>query len=117
MSDEQAPLTIRLMGMMRYLSAARVQGVTPEQPSPRGVVEKADALEAAFQLGVAIDQAQDEGQLPLDRAAWMASLLMVIRDHLQPLPPGLADDGQTDHATEDLAEMVANLRNAPDPKT
>jgi hypothetical protein len=37
---------------------------------------------------------------------------MVIRDYIEPLHPGIALDGVTDPATDDLAEMVSAIRGA-----
>ena len=98
--------------MMQYLLAAYAQQVTPEVPTPRNVVQLQDALDAILQLGAVIDEAAQEGHIDRERAKHAATMLMVIRDFIKPLPPGLAADGVTDDLTQDLGEIVAALRQA-----
>jgi hypothetical protein len=50
--------------------------------------------------------------MPSERATWIATLLMVVREYVQPLPAGLAADGIADDLTPDLVEMVAALRSS-----
>jgi hypothetical protein len=112
-SPSAADLGMRLYGMLQHLLAALAQGkLHPQAENPRDVVEKDDALDAVVQIAAALDELAQNGVIPLDRATWIASLLMVVRDYIQPLPPGLAADGVTDNLTPDLAEMVTALRQA-----
>lgn len=112
MSTPPADLGQRLYGMMQYLMAAYAHQVTPEVPAPRNVVELQDALDAVLQLAAVIDEATQAGHIEPDRGKHAATMLMVIRDFIQPLPRGLAADGVTDHLTPDLEEIVAALRQA-----
>jgi hypothetical protein len=112
MSGSPADLGLRLYGMMQYLMAAYAQQVTPEVPDPRGVVQSRDALDAIIQLAAVIDEATQAGRIDRERGKHAATMLMVIRDYIQPLPRGLAADGKTDNLTPDLEEIVAALRQA-----
>lgn len=112
MSAPPADLGQRLYGMMQYLMAAYAHQVTPEVPAPRDVVQLQDALDAVLQLAAVIDEATQAGRIEADRGKHAATMLMVIRDFIQPLPRGLAADGVTDHLTPDLEEIVAALRQA-----
>lgn len=49
---------------------------------------------------------------PPHRGQHAASMLMVVRDYIQPLPQGLAEEGGPDLVTPDPEEMVAALRTA-----
>lgn len=96
--------------MMQYIMAAYAQGVTPELPDPRNVVQEQDVLDAVLQIAAVIDEATQAGRIPLERGKHAASMLMVIRDYIKPLPRGLGADGVTDNFTRDLEEIVAALR-------
>ena len=98
--------------MMQYLMAAYAQQVTPEVPEPRGVVQLQDSLDAILQLAAVIDEATQAGRIDRERGKHAATMLMVIRDYIKPLPRGLAADGVTDNLTQDLEEIVAALRHA-----
>ena len=99
--------------MLQYLLAAVAQGQGhPSADEPRNVVEEDDVLDAVIQIAAAVDEMAQAGLIPTERATWIASLLMVVRDYVRPLPPGIAADGITDRATADIVEMVTALRNA-----
>jgi hypothetical protein len=115
-SEPAAPLFSRLYGMAQHLMVAQANDQPPETAAPRNVVEKQDAVDAVLQLVAGLDeQVQDRRVTPTERGAWMMSLLMVIRDYIEPLPPGIANDGVTDRVTSDLAEMVSAIRAARTP--
>ena len=102
----------RLCGMMQHLMAAYACQQTPETPEPRGVVELQDALDAVIQLAAVIDEATQAGRIPAGRGQHAAAMLMLVREYIQPLPPGLDADGVTDNLTTDLGGMVMALREA-----
>jgi len=102
----------RLYGMMQHLMAAYARQQVPEKPSPRGVVELQDALDAVIQLAAVIDEAIQDGRLPAERGQHAAAMLMIVREFIQPLPRGLDADGVTDNLTTDLGAMVMALREA-----
>jgi hypothetical protein len=102
----------RLYGMMQHLMMRSAHRQLPEIPPARGVVTLQDALDSVLQVAAVIDEATQAGQIPAHRGVHAGAMLMLIRDYIQPLPIGLADDGVTDHATADLAELVAALRQA-----
>jgi hypothetical protein len=81
-------------------------------PDPRNVVQSQDALDAVLQLAAVIDEATQAGRIEQERGKHAATMLMVIRDFIKPLPRGLAPDGVTDNLTRDLEEIVAALRQA-----
>jgi hypothetical protein len=109
MTEPTTDLGSRLYGMMQFLLSDFANGNKTEVAAPRDVVEKRDALNAVIFLAAAIDEPAQKGVLPTEHAKHMASLLMVIRDYIEPLPRGLGRDG-TDRATADIAEMVHALR-------
>ena len=102
----------RLYGMMQYLMACMAQRRDPEVPEARGVVKLQDALDALLQVAAVVDEAVQSGRIRRDRGVHAGAMLMLIRDHIQPLPRGIAADGVTDHATPDLKELVTYLRQA-----
>lgn len=113
MTGSEPDLPTRLYGMMQHLMVMSAQRLPPDHPEARGVVTRQDALDAVLQLAAAIDEPFQAGRIPADYAKWLASLLMVIRDYIQPLPFGLSEevDGNIfDFATEDLEQMVLSLR-------
>jgi hypothetical protein len=113
MTGSDGDLGLRLYGMMQHVLGAYAQHVDLSVPEPRGVVEHQDALNAVVHLAGAVDRAGQSGHIDKEQAEWMASLLMVIHDYMQPLPPGIgedADGGTSDHLTADLQEIVSALR-------
>ena len=110
MDEPAAPLFSRLYGMAQHLMIAQVHDQPLATTAPRGVVEKQDAVDAVFHLVAALDELVQGGAPPVERGMWMMSLLMVIRDYIEPLPSGLDNDGVTDLVTPDLAEMVSAIR-------
>jgi hypothetical protein len=103
---------MRLYGIMQHLMIRLAHAQTAEQTDPRGIVQLQDALDAILQVAAFIDQAAQSGQVPAEPAVHAAAMLMVARDYIRPLPPGLAGDGQTDRATTDLKKLTAALRTA-----
>ncbi len=102
----------RLYGMMQYLMRHAGHHRPPGTPSARGVVTLQDALDAVLQVAAVIEDQVHAAHLPVERGVHAAAMLMTIRDFVQPLPRGLADEGVTDRVTADLAELVAGLRQA-----
>jgi hypothetical protein len=102
----------RLYAMMRYLMALYGDRQAPESSAPRGVVERQDALDAVIQLAAVVDETVQEGRIPVDRGMHAAAMLMILREFIEPLPPGLDADGCTDVLTDDLGVMVRALREA-----
>jgi hypothetical protein len=112
MTDPDVGVEQRLYGMMQFLMAGAAQHRDPEVPEPRGVVELQDALDSVLQVAAVVDEAVQSARIRRDRGVHAAAMLMVIRDYIKPLPPGIAEDGVTDHATSDLRELVGYLRQA-----
>jgi hypothetical protein len=96
----------RLHGMMHRLLAHRAQRMPPD----RGVVSRQDALDAVMQVAAVIDEQTQAGGIPPGRGVHAAAMLMLIRDHLQPLPRGLITPGGPDMVTPDLQELTQELR-------
>src|SRR5260370_17691915 len=97
----------RLYGMMQYLMRHAGHHRPPGTPSALGVVTLQDALDAVLQVAAVIEDQVHAAHLPVERGVHAAAMLMTIRDFVQPLPRGLADEGVTDRVTADLAELVA----------
>ncbi|MEE4541498.1 hypothetical protein V2S66_05880 [Streptomyces sp. V4-01] len=107
------PPSERLYGVMQALLAAYAQKAPAPSAEPRGVVEEQDALDAVMNLAAVLDKNLRDGRLSENNAAHMAALLMLIRDHLRPLPAGPpAEDAGADRVTADLREFVDGLRAA-----
>ncbi len=100
----------RLYGMMQHLMIKAANRQLPEISSQRGVVTGDDALDAVLQLAAVIDEATQAGRIPVDRGAHAAAMLMIIREYIRPLPPGLAEEGGPDLVTPNLEELVRSLR-------
>ena len=110
--NQPLPADGRLYGMMQHLMILYGRCQAPENSACRGVVERQDALDAVIQLAAVVDEAVQAGRLPVDRGMHAAAMLMVLREWIQPLPPGLDADGYTDILTSDLGAMVMALREA-----
>jgi hypothetical protein len=110
--DQPVDADQRLYGMMQHLMAVYADQRAPEKPGPRGVVELQDALDAVIQLSAVIDEETLVGRIPAARGQHAAAMLMLVREYIQPLPPGLDADGVTDNLTTDLGGMVMALREA-----
>jgi hypothetical protein len=109
MSEPGTGAEQRLYGMMQLLMAHMAQQ-EPNEVSPwRGVVTEQDALDAILQVAAVIDQCAQSGQIPVAPGIHAGAMLMLIRDYIQPLPPGGGRHGR-DPVTYDLEEMVAALR-------
>ena len=102
----------RLHGMMHRLLAHMAQRVPPEVPPDRGVVSRQDALDAVMHVATVIDEQTQAGGIPPTRGVHAAAMLMLIRDHLQPLPRGFIAPGGPDMVTPDLQELAELLRRA-----
>ena len=114
MPQQPADIGLRLYGEMQSLLVSFATGATPQVPPERQVVEQKDALNAVIHVAAAIDELTQMGSIPTERGKWIVSLLMVLREYVEPLPPGLSEDGSTDLLTADLQEMVNVLRQGSD---
>jgi len=84
MTDEEAPLELRLHGMMQALMGAYAnREVLPSVPV-RSAVEEQDALDAVMQLAAAIDEFTQAGAIPPGRGVHAEAMLMVVRDYIEP---------------------------------
>ena len=100
----------RLYGMMQHLLTVAADGRLPNSAEPRGIVTRDDALDAVLQVAAVLDEATQAGRIPVDRGVHGVSMLMLIREYIQPLPPVPGKGGQGDEVTPDLADLVALLR-------
>ena len=111
MYEQDAPLEVRLYGVMQNLMRLYADRESPESPPPRGVVEQQDAVEAVLQIAAVIDEHTQAGAIPAERGAHAASMLMLLRDYVRPLPRGIGRDGN-DRLTEDLRKLTRMLQEA-----
>ncbi|MEU3189508.1 hypothetical protein ABZ686_02435 [Streptomyces sp. NPDC006992] len=104
----------RLYGMMQHLLANYADQEVPDPAELRDVVDKQDALDAVVQLAAFLDSNSQAGNISVNDAEFMASMLMIIREFVQPLPFGsvLRNGVETDGVTSDLQEIVDALRQA-----
>lgn len=105
-----APTELRVYGAMQTLMRYYANKQAPPSTQSRDVVELQDALEAVLQVAAVIDEFTQAGAIPQERGVHAGAMLMVVRDFLRPLPPGIGGDGR-DRLTEDLQELVDVLRD------
>lgn len=100
---------VALHGLIEQLVRARPQHGEEDISAGRGVAGNDEALEAVIKLATAIKIPADAGDLAPDKAHRMASLLLVIRDYIEPITGGPEDDaGQ--RVIRYLREVVDELR-------
>ncbi|MEW2272166.1 hypothetical protein ACFY2H_32410 [Streptomyces griseofuscus] len=106
----------RLYGMMQFLLAHYANHQVPEAAAERGVVDQQDALDAVLSLAGFLDANTQAGRIPANDGEHMASMLMVIREYIRPLPVGEVEreGAAVDGVTPDLREMVDALRTVRD---
>ena len=100
----------------RLYGAAQQQLVVDflkDEPASAGVtrdfVTKQVAQDAITHAFIAVDcQVQEQGMDPTV-GAHIAGLLLVARQYIDPLAPGLAADGVTDRLSEDLNTIVDSI--------
>ena len=102
----------RLYAAMLRLVVMYADRQTSEIPGPRNLVKHQDALDAVILIGAIIDEAVHSGAIDVDRGLHAASMLMVLREFIEPLPPDWDWDGCSDYLEEALAIMVTALREA-----
>ena len=110
--DEPVAADERLYAVMRSLLIGYADRQTYEIPGPRDIVTHQDALDAVIQVAAVVSEAVDNGAIDFDRGMHAASMLMVVREFVQPLPPVWDWDGCTDYLEDNLAMMVTALREA-----
>lgn len=103
------PLDRRLTGAAQQLLISLLSGTEPAPAQPRMVVGEQDAVDATLLLLAAIHEQLQAGKIRPEAGTRMIALLMLIRDYVRPLPPGISDDGE-DLLTADLAQLVDVVR-------
>jgi hypothetical protein len=102
------PHSVPLYGLIEHLVRSRPH----EQGSPgRGVADNHDALEAVRQLATALEVPAEAGDLSTETALRMASLLLVIRDYIEPVATPAAGEEQA-HLARYLSGLVEGLRRS-----
>lgn len=103
---------VSLYGLIEQLIRSRPHQADDQVSPGRGVARNHDALEAVVQLATAIEIPAQAGDLAPDKAYRMASLLLVIRDYIEPL--ATVEEGEAqEHLTRYLADVVDGLRQSP----
>jgi hypothetical protein len=95
---------VDLYGLIEELVRSEPQQSDPASPGA-GVASNHDALLAVAQLARAIEKPAQTGDLDPEHAHRMASLLLVIRDYVEPLSSGVDN-----HVSRYLAEFAGKLR-------
>jgi hypothetical protein len=104
---------VALHGLIEELVRRRPQQDEEKVPAGLGVASNHDALEAVIQLATAIWVPAEAGDLAPDKAYRMASLLLVIRDYIEPVAAASDDDEAEERLTRYLTEVVDGLRRYP----
>lgn len=99
----------RLARMAQFLFRLAAQGQQPATAASRGVVTGDDAVDAVLQIALVIDEAVMSGAIPPERGMHAQAMLMLVRDYVRPLPPGLGADG-ADMVARDLQALARALR-------
>ncbi|MFK0222865.1 hypothetical protein ACIQWN_32335 [Streptomyces vinaceus] len=100
----------RLRVLARSLVASCVNGdAVPAPPAdPRNVVSGTDAVEAVLVLVGRIDALGRRGVLPAVEAEMICALLMVVHEHLLPLPAVCSPEGD-ELVARDLTTIVSMM--------
>jgi hypothetical protein len=109
MSDEQPPVNARAVGMLQALAGAYGNDLDHPTGTERGIVDQRAALDAVMQLFAAIDGPLQAGTLDVELGLHAMAMLMVVREHILPLP---APPGAEALLASDLRELVDALRRA-----
>ena len=95
---------VALYGLIEELVRSGPGQLEGTAASGAGVASKHDALMAAAKLARAIEEPAQGGDLDPELAHQMASLLLVIRDYIEPVGP-VADE----HVSRYFSEVVDKL--------
>ncbi|MDI2126937.1 hypothetical protein [Yinghuangia seranimata] len=106
------PAQKRLYGMMQTLMVYRAQGATPPPGAPRNVVSQQDALEAVLLIAEHVDALTQSGRIHVADGGTLASMLMLVRDYIEPLPHGADEYSEADGVKPDLEATIEVLRAA-----
>ena len=106
---------VALYGLIEHLVRSRPRQEQGEAAPGGGVATNHDALEAVTQLATAIEVPAEAGDLAPDAAHRMASLLLVIRDYIEPVRSAADDDAAAERLSRYLAEVVDDLRQGKQP--
>jgi hypothetical protein len=109
MTQAENDAGFRLARMAPFLLRLAAEGQQPTAVAPRGVVTGDDAVDAVLQVAIVIGEAVTSGAIPPERGIHAQAMLMLVRDFVRPLPPGLGADG-TDMAAGDLQALARALR-------
>jgi hypothetical protein len=101
----------RAHGMIQWLMRSRAAGVAPQEPAPRGLIDRDGFEDSILHAASAVDQWLQAGLIPTTSGQYVMEMLMAARDHVIPLPCG-ADQGEPDPVTSDLQEIAHELRAA-----
>ena len=96
---------VALYGLIEELVRSRPERADGPAAPGSGAVGRRDALTAVAELARAIETPAQSGDLDPEHAHRMASLLLVVRDYVEPVGPE-ADE----HVSRYLAEFVGKLR-------
>jgi hypothetical protein len=95
---------VALYGLIEELVRSRSKEPEGQAASGAGTANKQDALTAVAELARAIETPAQDGDLDPEHAHRMASLLLVIRDFIEPVGPDVDD-----HVSRYLTEFVDKL--------
>jgi hypothetical protein len=109
-------LDSRIYGIAQRLLMDHARHAETESAPARGLVDEQDAVDAIVMILAGLTEQVQAGRMEPGVATRLGALLMLVRDHVRPLPPGLTSDG-TDMLTSDLAELVGVVRSLSRPAT
>jgi len=107
--EDPSVTAIPLYGLMEQLVRSRPHQDEQQPLAGRGVASNHDALKAVVQLATAIEIPAESGDLDPEKARQMASMLLVIRDYLEPVAVSTDDRDAAQRLSRYLAEVIAEL--------
>lgn len=97
------PWNLMIKIMMTY-----EQGLGPIPiGSPRGIIERQDALDAVAQLSAVVDESYNAGFISKGKASFCMLLLMVLQEYISPFPSAGPNEADL---RSDLTAAVDALR-------
>lgn len=99
----------RLLGLAQDLLGDWARGQVTPTTEPRGVVSKADALDALMSVVATLDEELQTGVHNQGRLITAIACAMAVRDYVEPLPVPLNPD-QTDTSDPVVGDLEAVVR-------
>ncbi len=98
-------ISLRAVSLMRALATAYADGEVPQGPD-HGIVGRRTAMDAVMQLVAVLDEEVEAERVPEAIGLQGMAMLMLIREHLLPLPDPPGDEELLSSDLASLSEML-----------